>query len=109
MTYEGDFVKSKMEGVGTCTFVDGRKFVGQWQQGHITGQGRMSWPNGSEYCGDYVRDSKHGNGTFTWPDGRSYRGEWRDGAGVATDAHGNVIHGQWSRGRLAARSQAGSR
>jgi hypothetical protein len=104
MVYEGDFDNDKMEGVGRCTFADGRQYSGQWREGHIEGTGSMHWQNGSEYTGEYVRDKKHGHGTFKWPDGRSHSGEWKDGKqdgqGVATDAQGNATPGTWRQGRL---------
>jgi len=45
-----------MEGKGCLTFVDGRKYVG-----------------------DFYKDLMNGEGMFMWPDGRKYIGFWKEG------------------------------
>ena len=42
----------------------------------MEGKGIFSWIDGRKYVGEYKNDLKHGIGTFTWPDGRCYHGEW---------------------------------
>ena len=33
------------------------------------GKGIFTWLDGRKYEGDYVKDLKDGNGMFVWPDG----------------------------------------
>jgi len=40
----------------------------------MEGQGIFTWVDGRKYEGDYLDDKKHGYGKFTWPDGRVYKG-----------------------------------
>lgn len=42
----------------------------------MEGKGVFTWLDGRKYVGEYSCDKKHGNGIFTWPDGRCYDGEW---------------------------------
>ena len=44
-----------------------------------SGKGVHTWMDGKKYVGDYVGDKKHGKGIFTWPDGRKYDGDWKEG------------------------------
>ena len=45
----------------------------------MEGKGTFTWSDGRKYTGEYVNDQKHGQGTFEWPDGRKYIGEWNQG------------------------------
>ena len=45
----------------------------------MEGYGTFTWSDGRKYVGEYKNDQKHGQGTFEWPDGRKYIGEWKDG------------------------------
>jgi len=42
----------------------------------MEGSGTFTWPDGRRYEGDYVDDKKEGHGVFFWPDGRKYEGGW---------------------------------
>ena len=42
----------------------------------MQGLGRTLWLDGRAYIGEYNEDKKHGKGTFEWNDGRKYIGEW---------------------------------
>jgi len=42
----------------------------------MDGKGTFTWVDGRKYVGGYVGDKKQGTGAFTWPDGRHYEGEW---------------------------------
>ena len=46
-----------MNGTGTMTYSDGRKYEGEWKD-----------------------DKQHGQGTMTYLDGSKYEGEWKDGS-----------------------------
>ena len=45
----------------------------------MEGTGTFTWSDGRKYVGEYKNDQKHGSGTFEWPDGRKYIGDWKDG------------------------------
>jgi hypothetical protein len=40
-----------MHGQGTFNYNDGRKYTGQFVDGHIEGFGKEEWPNGDSYEG----------------------------------------------------------
>jgi hypothetical protein len=40
------------------------------------GEGVFTWVDGRKYKGEYKNDKKDGYGTFEWPDGRRYEGFW---------------------------------
>merc|ERR1712060_19248 len=101
--YIGEY-SDKKHGEGTYSFLDGRRYIGQWKSGEMNGKGNMLWPSGAMYEGSYTNGVKNGIGVFTWPDGRVYRGEWNNGQqhgkGVAIDPSGIAKHGVWHHGEL---------
>ena len=38
------------------------------------GKGIFTWLDGRRYEGEYIEDKKSGFGIFLWPDGRKYEG-----------------------------------
>jgi hypothetical protein len=64
--------------IGTYTYPDGRKYVGEWRNGSRNGHGTMTWPDGAKYVGDWRDDDLNGQGTYTFRDGRKYVGGFRD-------------------------------
>ena len=55
------------------------KYVGEWKDGEMSGQGTKTWTNGDMYEGEFKDGKYDGQGTYTWSDGRKYVGEWLDG------------------------------
>lgn len=45
----------------------------------MDGYGTYTWKDGRKFEGHYVKDKKHGRGVYTWADGRKYDGEWLNG------------------------------
>ena len=45
----------------------------------MNGFGRYTFVDGRRYEGQYFNDKKHGYGVYSWPDGRVYKGYWKDG------------------------------
>ena len=45
----------------------------------IDGFGTYTWPDGRKYKGYYINDKKHGTGVYSQPDGTSYDGGWKLG------------------------------
>lgn len=41
-----------VNGFGTYTYTDGRKYVGAWKNGKKEGQGTYTWPYGDKYVGN---------------------------------------------------------
>ena len=92
--------------IGTYTWPDGIKYVGEFRDGKIHGQGTTTLPNGWKYVGEYKDYKPNGQGTATWPDGGKHIGEFRDGKpngqGTHTRPDGSVIHsGMWADGKPA--------
>ena len=44
----------------------------------MEGKGVFTWLDGRRYEGDYKNDKKEGYGVFTFRDGRVYEGQWKD-------------------------------
>ncbi|MDB4109414.1 hypothetical protein N9558_03270, partial [Porticoccaceae bacterium] len=64
-----------VNGQGTHTWPDGRKYVGQFKDGRLDGQGTFTMPDGRKYVGRYKDGRLDGQGTHTWPDGQKYVGQ----------------------------------
>ena len=68
--------------IGTYTFFDGRKYVGEFRDDKRNGQGTFTYPNGEEagiYVGEFRDGKRNGEGTYTWRSGWKFVGEWKDG------------------------------
>ena len=54
--------------------------VGSWSITNWTNCiGTYTWENGDKYVGEHKDGESHGQGTFTWGNGDKYVGEWKDG------------------------------
>jgi hypothetical protein len=49
--YEGEIRSGKAYGQGSCTWPDGRNYVGQWKNNLPNGQGTMMKPDGTSQAG----------------------------------------------------------
>ena len=45
----------------------------------MDGEGTFTWPDGRKYVGQYKNDKKEGYGEFEWSDGKKYKGNWLNG------------------------------
>ena len=92
-----------VNGQGTYTWPDGRKYVGQFKDGKAHGQGTFTWPGGQKYVGQYKDGKINGQGTYTWADGQKYVGLYKDfkkhGQGILTMADGQKYVGQFKDGK----------
>ena len=77
--YVGNWVENKICGFGVYSWLDGRKYEGEWLNNNMHGKGVYTWKDGRRYEGEYRYDKKHGYGTYTWADGRKYEGYWAYG------------------------------
>ena len=86
------------------TYSDGRKYVGEWKDGNISGQGNYTYADGRNYVGEWKDNMPHGQGTMTYTDGGSYFGGWKDGRyhgqGTAKLKDGSFSSGEWRNGDL---------
>ena len=63
-----------------------------------SGQGIMSYPDGSTYSGMWVLSWKHGLGVFTEANGSTYHGQWIKGyksKGTLRSANGDIYEGDF--------------
>jgi hypothetical protein len=85
--------------IGTYTFPNGGKYVGEYRDGKCNGQGTYTSPNGEKYVGEYRDGKRNGQGTYTWPDGAKYVGEYRgdkaNGQGTHTSPNGGKYVGEF--------------
>ena len=42
---------------------DGTVYIGMWHNGHMSGAGKISKPNGELYSGSFNKGQYHGQGT----------------------------------------------
>jgi len=61
-TYKGDFTNNKFNGEGEIVFYNGIKYKGSFSNGFFEGQGELTLPNGNYYEGDFYRHMFHGFG-----------------------------------------------
>ena len=71
LKYVGEFKDGMMHGQGTLTSTgtDGEKYVGEWKDGMMHGQGTLTWGSGelagNKYVGQFKNNLFHGKGTYT--------------------------------------------
>ena len=83
--------KSKKEGciTGDCdngqgTYIfgkgewEGDKYVGEWEDGKLHGQGIYTYADGGKYVGQWEDGKFHGQGTYTYADGKIEKGLWEE-------------------------------
>ena len=76
--YVGEFKDFKLHGQGTYTYADGSKYVGEFKDDKLHGQGTYTYADGKKYVGEFKDDKLHGQGTYTYADGSKYVGEFKD-------------------------------
>ena len=52
---------------------DGIKYVSEFKDGRVHGQGTRTFPNGEKYEGEWENDREHGQGTRTFTMGASMK------------------------------------
>jgi len=85
---------------------DAGDYIGEVDdQGMRFGTGTCTWADGSKYHGDWNQNVRHGNGTYETPsDGTKYEGQWvndhKHGNGQQNQKNGTVIQATWQVDRL---------
>lgn len=68
------------EGVGTLYLADGSKYIGQFTQDCMNGEGRLIFPGGDYYQGSFLNNKPHGDGVYgRLNEGFSYTGNFVEG------------------------------
>ena len=84
---------------GTYNFPSGNKYVGEFKDGELSGQGTFTWADGANYDGGWKDSKKTGQGTQVYSNGDKYGGEWKDGRrngqGTLISAASTVKEGIW--------------
>jgi hypothetical protein len=68
--------------LGTATWPNGERYIGEWKDGKQHGQGTFTFPDGPKYVGEWKNNNPDGQGTLTFPGGQKFVGEWKDGKAV---------------------------
>ncbi|EGR31044.1 MORN repeat protein [Ichthyophthirius multifiliis] len=99
--YEGEMLRDKKQGEGTCTYKDESMFTGiwendfqvdgtyyynkknlnnyykgTWQNGIQNGKGKHQYPSGGIYEGEIQNNKRHGYGVYKYSNGNVYDGQW---------------------------------
>jgi len=102
--YVGEFKDGKLNGQGNYTFSNGTKVVGEFKDGKLNGHGTYTHADGERYVGDFKDGKYNGQGTNTRPNGDKYIGEWKDsqlnGQGTFTQPDGTKLVGEFKDGKL---------
>lgn len=53
-------------GSGSCSYVDGSIYEGQWKGDQRSGSGTLKRPDGYCYTGEWLADRQHGTGELVW-------------------------------------------
>eukprot|EP00042_Codosiga_hollandica_P043971 m.425418 g.425418 ORF g.425418 m.425418 type:complete len:182 (-) comp56683_c1_seq15:233-778(-) len=77
--YEGWWDGRQKEGFGAVGFVDGARFLGQFQSGLPQGLGLYITPKGSKYIGEFHKGAFQGFGRYINLDGARYEGQFSNG------------------------------
>ena len=62
--YVGEFKNGKIEGKGVYRYEDGSIFRGSFINGYKNGEGSIEFPDGKKYLGNWLNDELYGNGYF---------------------------------------------
>ena len=103
VVYEGEWRDGKLHGQGKLTSLSGEVvYEGECQDGKRHGQGKQTYADGAVYEGEWKDDKRHGQGKETYPDGFFYEGEWKDdkrhGYGTEKLSCGTSAEARWRHG-----------
>ncbi|CAF4498568.1 unnamed protein product [Rotaria socialis] len=99
----GQLEDDKLHGKGKMEFGSGAKYIGDWVNGAMTGEGIYIFPNGTldelsdQSRGRWDENKAHGIGRMDFINGDRYTGDWvygaRTGEGILSFANGNMEFG----------------
>jgi hypothetical protein len=102
--YEGQWLNGIPNGKGVYNFTrTGNKYIGNFQDGHIDGNGKFFFNNGDVYEGQFKNGAINGYGTFNYINGNVYEGQLKNGLlngnGVLTYGSGDKYTGEFKNNR----------
>ncbi|KAA6428969.1 MAG: hypothetical protein FRX49_01079 [Trebouxia sp. A1-2] len=84
--YDGEWIRGRREGRGTCYYYNGETYQGQWISNQRHGQGRMQYSNGDAYEGSWIKDHRNGLAKYFYANGDVFVGRYehnrREGLGT---------------------------
>ena len=86
VTFEGNFAQGKLQGEGRLTASGGDRYVGSYKDGRRDGRGTYVSSNQDRYEGQYKDNQRHGHGVLILASGQRVEGEWVNGTQVASSA-----------------------
>ena len=99
-TYEGNVSWGTPSGQGKLTYADGSVYIGEFSSGQRHGKGVLRSKAGAVYEGDWKNDKSDGTGKLTFSNGLRYEGSFKEGKrnGNGTQIHpdGRQYTGAWS-------------
>ena len=99
MVYKGSWADNHISGVGKMTYPNRDVYVGHWQNDMKSGRGKMNYANRDVYVGHWQNDMKSGMGKMTYANRDVYVGHWQNnmksGRGQMTYANRDVYDGHW--------------
>jgi DNA polymerase-3 subunit epsilon len=80
LNFEGEFNQfNQCHGLGTLTFINGDKYIGEFRYNNFIGTGTIKLKNGEKHFGEFKGNLEDIHGTFMFPKGGKYIGEFNDG------------------------------
>ena len=77
--YVGALQSGLREGHGTMEWSNGNVYVGEWQRGGMTGQGKLRFADGAAYEGTLQGGLPQGRGRYAFANGNTFDGAWENG------------------------------
>ncbi|KAL6517710.1 hypothetical protein OROMI_033411 [Orobanche minor] len=101
--YVGNLRGMIAHGKGKYKWSDGTVYDGDWEEGRMTGKGKIFWPTSqTTYDGDFSAGYLNGFGTYIGSDGSIYKGSWKmssqHGIGRKQYPNSDVYDGCWRQG-----------
>jgi len=95
--YIGDWINDKVEGNGKNIEVNGNYYIGEWKNGSKHGKGIIYYKNGGvKYEGDFINNEPYGKGKYIFDSGLIYIGEFKGGfmygKGIIYDKNGINVY-----------------
>ncbi len=101
---EGQFKDGKLNGNGKISYTNGNIFEGQFKNGYLNGNGKISYTSGNIYEGQFKDGKLNGFGKISYTNGNIYEGQFQDGQlngnGKISYTNGNIFEGQFQDGHL---------
>jgi hypothetical protein len=98
--YVGNFDKGLRSGEGKYEWQCGDTYEGLWCDDERNGFGILKCKSGNIYKGEWLRGQRSGWGEMSFCDGSTFRGEWWNdrfcGNGVYKFADGRCLQGDWA-------------